>query len=264
MVKTLRDKRTGRFVGSVGGGKTRVPTSGSIPFIAPGSGSKNLGIAEAQRVLVALIEPEALNPDGLMRQAVALDVNLDPVVAEFLSHDSEILVLDSLLLNENLDTNIVNRLSYHPDYTVRRSAIYANKLSEERLAKLVGDEKREVSTLAVSAVASADILRNFASHEDSAYRVAVSVNRNTPPDLLLKLSVDDSLVVRNALVNNLSAPVEVFEKFCNDSDENIRLIALDSGKVSVNKLEEMVKYDPSEDVRYSAQIFLDRIKAGGK
>lgn len=171
MVKMLRDKRTGRFVGSVGAGKVHVPTAGRH---RTGSVTNRASLTDEERVLAVLADPRVASPRVEERVAAAEEHPIEFRVAAFLLDDPETRVLSRLAQNSTVNQSLFLLLAGHPNHIVRNAVASNPDMSGVVLSLLAYD--------------SVEIVRR-----------SVANNRNTPGDVLERLVADDNdFIVRRS------------------------------------------------------------------
>ncbi|MEL6162451.1 MAG: hypothetical protein AAFR37_01365, partial [Cyanobacteria bacterium J06628_3] len=183
-------------------------------------------------------------------------------------------VVDKLLLKgEQIDSNLSNILVNHPTSNyeivekllqssnpqIRRNAIYTPHVTPEQWGKLARDESSEIrETIAGSSNSSTSIhmpsLSIIIKHpnlplkiweelaKDSSIEVreALTLNEETPEQIIELLASDESAEIRKSLIShNLNISFNILETLSRDISPNVRKAVAKHPNTSINLLEQL-------------------------
>lgn len=171
MSKVSRDKKSGRFTGSVGTGKGRVPVEG-LPQPLRKVDRKPQAVTDEVKVFAVLVDSRVSDVDVKERMAAAAVSPIDWRVAEVLVGDSDPLVVLQLAQNDSCPKTLFVKFSGHPNVALRE-AVAGNRYVSGELLNLL----------------SYDV--------DDKVRLRVAGNPSTPQEVLERLTnLDNSFKVR--------------------------------------------------------------------
>lgn len=283
--KTLRDKKSGRFAGSIGEGKTRVPSSATK--------SKNIDLLSptfdsSTDTALGLIDPRVFSKDSGARYAAAAVEPIDPLVAEKLFNDRDIDVIERLIDNPTLPVELYTRLADHPVAEIRATVINhdltkPSKISSDKLVKLSYDTDIFVrAAVANNLFTPNDVLGRLSDEVDENIQVGLAQNSRISSNVIAKLvrsphlkvrahiarkafleiPVLDALIsdrndtIREVLANNRSIPLYVFDKLSRDPSFMVRAALVNNPKISTELLQQIVLLEPDFKVKSIAEANL--------
>ena len=148
-------------------------------------------IKSNKRIEIAVLKDLAKHADPCLRRSIALFENTPDSILEELANDEDALVRNSVL-ERNLDGH------WKPS----------------RLENLNYEE--------LTITSDQETLRIFSSSGDTWTRAAVAENKNTPVDILCKLSFDADPWVRKEVIANKNTPLAIKQRLRSDLFENVR------------------------------------------
>lgn len=232
MAKTRYVKgKDGKFAGSVGKGKTGVPTvkpasPSSLPFIVSNPDVPETPISQERLMMVALtpnprlLDKLADDPDPRIRSTVAGNKHTPPEVLERLAKDKIEFVRAGVARNVECPDRLLERFATTEKNWAFRKAVAENlKCPEHVLGILAGDDDRDVlQTVGRHPNCPERVLREWATHHDLAW--GPSRNPNSPGDVLDDLSYDKSF--NWEVAENPGTPVRTLERLAVHEDEFLR------------------------------------------
>lgn len=279
-IKLLRDKKTGRFAGSVGVGKTHTPEPTALvpPKV---SEPKNHISSMVDKTYIALVAPDALSDDWKLRRGAAETQPIDPIVAKHLLYDGVVAVPAALAENTTINDELVSLALKHPATKVRTTLVYSGMLSPQELTSLSGDPHRHVraavaymhpspnilktmlidpdvevlSAIAESSYATPDILVSLLGKGVKVER-KLALNRLAPPQVLNTLAKSSDGTTRQRVAVNSSATAETLKILSTDKTVEVRYLILDHKYVPFTLIKAMAVEDPDEGVRDAAAKLL--------
>lgn len=281
--KTLRDKSSGQFRGSIGDGKTHAPTVS--PKIPTKNNAGNRFDREATQVTVALIDESAVSSNFDRRQRAAGREPIDALVAEWLATDENTAVVQFVAINPTISENLRIRLSTDSRPKVRSAAVNSWKLPLSRLEELANDPEVEVRLavansdnisedllgklakdldvnvryqVALNSITPGNVLDVLAADRSYDVRGATAENRNTHPIILDMLAQDSSPWVRRRVAQSKMVSVDTLDVLADDSDEEVVMEVINNNRTSTRTLEKIRSYASSADLRYEAVQALDQ------
>ncbi len=279
MGKVLRDKGTGRFLGSVGAGKVNVPAP--RPSIRLSDGGYLQEVADFEKTYIALVAPLALSKNYADRIEVAQSEDIDLVVAKYLLYDRNVVVSSILVGNMSLPDEVFVEAINHPDKMVRSSLVYGGRLSEGQLAVMAKDEHADVraavafnsktpaavlrglvsdssqevlATLAGNVETPADVLVELAGKHLGDVDYGLASNKNTPPEILAELAGSLDKTTRIKVARNIGTPESALIQLSFDGKAEVRLQAVSSGRLPFEVLSTIAANDVNPDIRNVAEV----------
>ena len=169
----------------------------------------------------------AESPSREVRSLVAANPSVDAATLEKLLRDKEPGVRGFIAMNEQAPHSILLKLMSDPDYHVRWMLPGNPRWRPDEIREMYARMCREEMT-SRPAFTSPSV---FAG------------NPNTPPDILVKLSGDDSYFVQAALAGNPSIPPTAAKRLANSREPSIRRM-LASNKAIPENLRRKLGSDP--------------------
>ncbi|MBD3561300.1 hypothetical protein H6S82_21005, partial [Planktothrix sp. FACHB-1355] len=132
-------------------------------------------------------------------------------------------VLESLVYNPSLTSQILARLAFDPSPKIRSLLIHNPNATPELWEQLARDENVQVRcTIASSTNCPISILQTLASDREEYVRHKVATNPNTPANTLEFLSQDVDAKVREAIASNPNTTPSVLEQLAPDEKVEVR------------------------------------------
>ncbi len=253
MNKPLRNKKTGKFTGSIGDGKTKTPQPNPTKPTPPTSPPTT----EDQKIMVALIDPRALSNQIRERGAAADQEPINRIIAEYLLNDPTPSVPLILADNPTLPEDILIKLSHHKNFHIRHATIETRRLPITRQIQLAEDPNEEIRTAITLHTTHPPLIQKLAQENSHTIKAAAATNPNTPPETLETLSQNQpNKTTLGALIYNPQTPTHVIENIYYTLEEEAQDMVVANRKVSKPFAEKLATTHPSEHMRKGIKYWL--------
>ncbi len=286
MGKHIKDGQTGKFLGSIGDGKTKTPSPypKPQPHPKPQPYSKPQPAAtEDTQIMVALIDLRALSQDAHTRGAAAGEEPINPIIAEYLLNDPQPAIPLVLADNPTLPQDILIKLSEHKNFNIRRATIETERLPLKQQQKLADDPHEEIRAAIALHTTNIPLIQKLAQENNRPIQAAAAINPNTPPETLTQISTSLHLDVQervasnpntppktletlsrtqpnkrtlDALIDNPQTPPHVIENIFPILDEETQYLVVVTNKVNKNFIGKQATTHPSEQMRADIKYWL--------
>lgn len=157
-----------------------------------------------------------------VQAAAAKHPRLSPELQHHIFDNGSTRVLESLLINPNLDHGLLNK-AISEDGPEAKAIARRKNLSQEHISKLANSNYFSVQAeVAKRPDLSHEHFADLAKTENDSVHLALASNTKTPGELLDGLANHPKDAIRQAVAKNSEAPVDTLRKLASDTDSNIR------------------------------------------
>jgi hypothetical protein len=200
--------------------------------------------------------------DQILRQQQR---NVSQEVLEYLSNDNDKRVRQVVASHGIFTTpQILDKLSNDVEPEVRKEVASNRQTNLQTLEKLTNDDNKTVRIRALSwftaRVSNPQILDKLSNNNSIYVRAAVARNRATSPETLDKLSNDKSEKIRRVVAGNTSTSPETLDKLSNHISRDVRVQVAANESTPTQILEKLLN-DEDQQIRKIAKRVLSGLPA---
>lgn len=220
--------KDGKFKGSIGQGKTTVPTvkPEPAPLIVKNPDVPETPLPQGQLRMISLtpnprlLERFASNPDPRIRATVAENKHTPEQVLDTLADDKVEFVRAGVARNVKCPARLLRHFARtERNWAFRQEVAYNLGCPPDVLENLSDDVDRDVRVaVSLHPKTPEHVLRRWVSDDDLSYGVAANIG--SPADVLVELSYNRQ--VRWEVAENPATPVPALKRLAGDDEEFIR------------------------------------------
>ena len=208
----------------------------------------------------AELDELAKSPHSFVRMDVANNPNTSSKTLALLSNETENMnVLYGVARHNNTPTDILDKLSNHPNNDVRKWVAFNKNTSPATLEKLSKDKYWEVKLMiARNHNAPEEILLNYAKSGGGEVMYAIANNPGTSYNVQNEVANYWNPAIRETLAQNPNTNEEILKKLSKDKEVSVRIEVAKNKNTSDSDLISLTKDQKSLQVRKAAQKTLDK------